>query len=338
MNWTHTSTAAVAAKKSGAPNTAKIRKTVINVIVHIFLAILAFIWVLPIFWVILTSFRGEKGSYVSTFFPKTYTFNNYIKLFTDTSILNFPKMFMNTFVIAIFTCIISTIFVLSVAYSMSRMRFKMRKPFMNIAMIIGLFPSFMSMIAVYYILRALNLADGAMIRVALIIVFSAGSGAGFYVAKGFFDTISKSLDEAAIIDGATRWNVFTKITVPLSKPIIVYTILTSFMGPWVDFIFGKVICRADAQYYTVSIGLWKMLEKEYIDSWYTCFAAGAVVVSIPIAILFLMTQKFYVEGMTGAVKGRSTGYKWNMRAHFGVSLGRWGVCRESRDGLFLLSF
>ena len=170
MNWTHTSTAAVAAKKSGAPNTAKIRKTVINVIVHIFLAILAFIWVLPIFWVILTSFRGEKGSYVSTFFPKTYTFNNYIKLFTDTSILNFPKMFMNTFVIAIFTCIISTIFVLSVAYSMSRMRFKMRKPFMNIAMIIGLFPSFMSMIAVYYILRALNLADGAMIRVALIIV------------------------------------------------------------------------------------------------------------------------------------------------------------------------
>ena len=242
-------------------------------------------------------------SYVSTFFPKTYTFNNYIKLFTDTSILNFPKMFMNTFVIAIFTCIISTIFVLSVAYSMSRMRFKMRKPFMNIAMIIGLFPSFMSMIAVYYILRALNLADGAMIRVALIIVFSAGSGAGFYVAKGFFDTISKSLDEAAIIDGATRWNVFTKITVPLSKPIIVYTILTSFMGPWVDFIFGKVICRADAQYYTVSIGLWKMLEKEYIDSWYTCFAAGAVVVSIPIAILFLMTQKFYVEGMSGAVKG-----------------------------------
>lgn len=303
MSRTHTNTAAVTAKKGGTSNTAKIRKTVVNVLVHIFLAILAFIWVLPIFWVVLTSFRGEKGSYVTTFFPKTYTFNNYIKLFTDTSILNFPRMFMNTLVIAIFTCIISTIFVLSVAYSMSRMRFKMRKPFMNIAMILGLFPSFMSMIAVYYILRALNLADGGMIRVALIVVFAAGSGAGFYVAKGFFDTISKSLDEAAIIDGATRWQVFTKITVPLSKPIIVYTILTSFMAPWVDFIFGKVICRADARYYTVSIGLWKMLEKEYIDSWYTCFAAGAVVVSIPIAILFLMTQKFYVEGMSGAVKG-----------------------------------
>lgn len=281
----------------------KIRKKIVNVLIHVLLAILAFIWVLPIFWVILTSFRAEKGSYVTTFFPKTYTFDNYIRLFTDTSILNFPKMFMNTFVIAIFTCIISTVFVLSVAYCMSRMRFKMRKPFMNIAMILGLFPSFMSMIAVYYILKALNLADGSMIRVALIIVFSAGTGTGFYVAKGFFDTVPKALDEAAIIDGATRWQVFTQITVPLSKPIIVYTILTSFMSPWIDFIFAKVICRADAQYYTVSIGLWKMLEKEYIDSWYTCFAAGAVVVSIPIAILFLFTQKFYVEGMSGAVKG-----------------------------------
>ena len=282
---------------------AKARKTVGNVLIHIFLAVLSFIWVLPIFWVIITSFRGEKGSYVTTFFPKTYTLNNYVKLFTDTSILNFPRMFMNTFIIAIFTCIISTIFVLSVAYSMSRMRFKMRKPFMNVAMILGLFPSFMSMIAVYYILSALGMAEGAMIRIALIVVFSAGSGVGFYVAKGFFDTIPKSLDEAATIDGATRWQIFTKITVPLSKPIIVYTILTSFMGPWVDFIFGKVICRADSDYYTVSIGLWKMLEKEYIDSWYTCFAAGAVVVSIPIAILFLATQKFYVDGMGGAVKG-----------------------------------
>ena len=281
----------------------RIRKKVVNVLIHILLAILAFIWVLPIVWVVLTSFRAEKGSYVTTFLPKSYTFDNYVRLFTDTSILNFPKMFMNTFIIAIFTCIISTVFVLSVSYCMSRMRFKMRKPFMNIAMILGLFPSFMSMIAVYYILKALNLADGAMIRVALIIVFSAGSGVGFYVAKGFFDTIPKALDEAAIIDGATRWQVFTKVTVPLSKPIIVYTILTSFMTPWIDFIFGKVICRADAQYYTVSIGLWKMLEKEYIDSWYTCSAAGAVVVSIPIAILFLVTQKFYVEGMSGAVKG-----------------------------------
>ena len=281
----------------------KAKKTIVNIIIHIFLAILSFIWVLPIFWVVLTSFRGEKGSYVTTFFPKTYTINNYVKLFTDTSILNFPKMFMNTFIIAIFTCIISTIFVLSVSYTMSRMRFNMRKPFMNVAMILGLFPSFMSMIAVYYILKAVGLSEGSMIRVALILVYSGGSGAGFLLAKGFFDTVPKALDEAAYLDGATRFQVFTKVTIPLSKPIIVYTTLSAFLGPWLDFIFAKVICRANAKYYTVALGLWKMLEKEYIDSWYTCFAAGAVCISVPIAILFVVMQRYYTDGLSGAVKG-----------------------------------
>ena len=106
-----------------------------------------------------------------------------------------------------------------------------------------------------------------------------------------------------MIDGCTHWQVFTKITLPLSRPIIVYTILTSFIAPWVDFIFAKVICRANADQYTVAIGLWKMLEKEYIDNWYTCFAAGAVLISIPIAALFMYLQKYYVEGLTGGVKG-----------------------------------
>lgn len=279
------------------------RRLFINVLVHIFLAILAFVWVIPIVWIVLTSLRGEKGSYVSSFFPKTYTLDNYIQLFTNTNILNFPRMFTNTLIIAIFTCLISTFFVLSVSYCMSRLRFKFRKPYMNLAMILTLFPGFMSMIAVYYILKAFNLTEGNMIRISLILVYSACSGLGFYIAKGFFDTIPKSIDEAALIDGATRWQIFTKITIPLSKPIIIYTVLTSFIGPWVDFIFAKVICRANSEQYTVAIGLWNMLQKEYIHNWYTCFAAGAVVVSVPIAILFVFMQKYYVEGMAGAVKG-----------------------------------
>lgn len=174
---------------------------------------------------------------------------------------------------------------------------------MNLAMILTLFPGFMSMVAVYYILKAIGLSEGNMIRVALVMVYSGGAGLGFYVAKGFFDTIPKALDEAALLDGANKWKIFTKITIPLSKPIIVYTILTSFMAPWTDFIFAKVICRAQQEYYTVSIGLWKMLEKEYITSWYTSFAAGAVLISIPIAALFLFTQKFYADGLSGSVKG-----------------------------------
>ena len=174
---------------------------------------------------------------------------------------------------------------------------------MNLAMILGLFPGFMAMIAEYYILKAMGLTDGSMIRLALIIVYSAGTGLGFQITKGYFDMIPRAVDEAAIVDGATQWQVFTRITIPLSKPIIIYTIMTSFIGPWVDFIFAKVIVRANSDQFTVAIGLWNMLQKEYINQWYTCFAAGAVVISVPIAILFVFMQKFYVEGMSGAVKG-----------------------------------
>lgn len=282
---------------------AKKKRFITNTAVHISLGILAAVWVFPILWVILTSFRAEKGSYVSTFFSQGYTLDNYIRLFTDTSILNFPKMFANTLIIAVCSCVLATFYTLAVSYCLSRLKFRLRKPYMNMAMILGLFPSFMSIIAVYFILKALGLTEGNLIRVALILCYSGGAGLGFQIAKGFFDTIPVAVDEAAILDGCTRWQIFTKITLSLSKPIIVYTVLTAFMAPWLDFIFAKVICRANSDQYTVAIGLWKMLEKEYIDSWYTSFAAGAVLISIPIAILFLYMQRYYVDGVSGAVKG-----------------------------------
>ena len=284
-------------------HSAKRRRFINNSIVHVVLGVLAVIWVFPIIWVILTSFRAEKGSYVSTFFPQSFTLDNYVKLFTDTSILNFPQMFMNTLIIAIFSCILSTFYVLAVSYCLSRLKFKLRKPYMNMAMILGLFPGFMSMIAVYFILKAIGMTEGNLIRVALILVYSGGAGLSFQIAKGFFDTIPIAVDEAALLDGCTRWQIFTKITLPLSKPIIIYTVLTSFMAPWLDFIFAKVICRANSDQYTIAIGLWQMLQKEYIDSWYTSFAAGAVLISIPIAALFLFMQRYYVDGLSGAVKG-----------------------------------
>ena len=273
------------------------------ILAHAFLAVLAVVWLLPVLWVILTSFRGTKGSYSSTFFPTRYTLDNYIKLFTDFSVFNFPKMVWNTFIIASVSCIISTFFVISVAYTLSRLRFRARKPLMNAAMIIHLFPGFMSMIAVYFILKAMGLTEGSLIKLALILCYSGGAGLSFQIAKGFFDTIPFAIDEAALLDGCTRWKIFSKVTLPLSKPIIVYTVLTAFMAPWLDFIFAKVICRANSDQYTIAIGLWKMLEKEYIDNWYTSFAAGAVLISIPIAILFLFMQRCYVDGVSGAVKG-----------------------------------
>ena len=284
-------------------HSAKKRRFINNTIVHVILGILAVIWVFPIVWVVLTSFRAENGSYVSTFFPQSFTLDNYAKLFTDTTILNFPQMFMNTLFIAICSCILATFYVLAVSYCLSRLRFKMRKPYMNMAMILGLFPGFMSMVAVYFILKALGMTEGNLIKLALILVYSGGAALSFQIAKGFFDTIPIAVDEAAILDGCTRWQIFTKVTLPLSKPIVIYTVLTSFMSPWLDFIFAKVICRANADQYTIAIGLWRMLEKEYIDSWYTSFAAGAVLISVPIAALFLYMQRYYVDGLSGAVKG-----------------------------------
>ena len=274
-----------------------------DVLTYIFLAAISILWLMPFVWLVAQSFRDGKGQFISTFFPTAYTFNNYKALFTEFDVMNFPRMFLNTFGIACCTCVISTFFVLSVSYCTSRLKWKMRKPYMNMAMILNLFPGFMTMVAVYFILKALGMTEGNKIPVALVICFSAGAGTQFYVMKGFMDTIPKALDEAAAIDGCTRWQIFTRITLPLSKPMIVYQIITSFMAPWVDFIFAKVIVRTNSQYFTVSIGLWNMLEKEYVDTWFVRFCAGAVLVSIPIAILFMITQRFYQEAMSGSVKG-----------------------------------
>lgn len=282
----------------------KAKRRIENIFVHVLLAILSVIWILPIVWVILTSFRAGKGSYSGTFIPESFTLDNFRRLFTETAVFDFPRWFGNTLIVAIFTCIIATFYLVSIAYVMSRLRFKARKPMLNVALILGMFPGFMSMIAIYYILKGAGLLDGPLKLVALVLVYSGGAGIlQFYVAKGFFDTIPKAIDEAAMVDGATNWHIFTKIIMPLSRPIVIYTVITSFMAPWIDFIMAKVLVGSESKYYTVAIGLWNMLEKENIYQWYTRFAAGAVCVSIPIALLFLVTQKYYAEGVSGAVKG-----------------------------------
>lgn len=275
-----------------------------NTACHLLLAVLSIIWILPIIYVILTSFRKEGGTYKSYIIPREFTLDNYIKLFTDTQILDFKRWFFNTLIIALCVMLISGFMVIAVSYCMSRLRFKMRKPFMNVALILGMFPGFMSMFAIYYIFKGLGfLETGLLKQIALVMVYSGGAGLGFYMAKGFFDTIPRTIDEAAYIDGASKWETFIHITLPMSKPIITHTLLTAFMGPWTDYIMARVIMGQDRDYYTIAIGLWTMLEKEYIQTYYTQFYAGCVLISIPISILFLMTQKCYVEGVAGAVKG-----------------------------------
>lgn len=270
---------------------------------HVLLAFLAFIWLIPIVWLFVTSFSTYPGRNTSTFFPEHWTLNNYKNLlFAADSVAQFPNWFKNTFIVACCSCIISSAFVLMVAYATSCMRFKMRKPLMNIGVILNLFPGFLSMIAVYFILRTLNLTNNHW---GLVLVYSASSGLGYLIAKGFFDTIPASLREAAYLDGASEATIFYKVVVPMSQPIIVYTVISSFLAPWMDFVFAKMILNAGISFkWTVSIGLFNMLDKSLINTYFTQFCAGGVLVSIPISALFVIMQKFYVEGVTGgSVKG-----------------------------------
>ncbi len=272
-----------------------------NGIIYTILSFLSFIWLLPIVWLVLVSFRAEPGAYTDYIFPKTYTLDNYIKLFTDTQLFNYPRWFMNTLIVAIVTCAVSTIIVLLTSYALSRLRFKLRKPMMNVALVLGMFPGFMSMIAVYHILKAFGLTQSLF---ALVLVYSGGAALGYYISKGFFDTIPKSIDESAMLDGASKNTIFWKITLPLSKPIVVYTILTSFIAPWMDFIFVSVIMKDNYENYTVALGLFQMLSRENIYQYFTRFAAGAVLIAIPITLLFIYMQKYYISGITGgSVKG-----------------------------------
>lgn len=280
------------------------KKKYVNIVLrHVLLAFLAVVWLIPIVWLLVTSFSAYTGRNTSTFFPKEWSLINYRNLlFSSDSVAQFPNWFKNTFIIACFTCAISTIFVLMVAYATSCMRFKARKPLMNLGVILNLFPGVLSMIAVYFILRTLNLTNT---HLGLIIVYSAGSGLGYLIAKGFFDTIPSSLREAAYLDGASEAKIFWKVVLPMSRPIIVYTVISSFLVPWMDFVYAKMMLNSGiSSQWTVAIGLYNMLDKSLINTYFTQFCAGGVLVSIPISALFVIMQKFYVEGVTGgSVKG-----------------------------------
>lgn len=279
----------------------RLRKNLTNALIYALLFTLAVIWLVPLFFLIVHSFRAEPGAAIRYLFPKEYTADNYIRLFTDTQLFNFPRWYMNTLVVSVASCTLSTLYVLMISYAFSRLRFRFRESMMRAGLVLNMFPGFMAMIAVYFILKAVGLTQSLL---ALVLVYSGSAALSYYVAKGFFDTIPRALDEAAYIDGASKSTIFWRITLPLSKPIVVYTVLMSFMAPWMDFIFASVIMKDNYDNYTVALGLFQMITRENIYDYFTVFCAGAVVVAIPIALLFLFMQKYYVEGVTGgAVKG-----------------------------------
>jgi arabinogalactan oligomer/maltooligosaccharide transport system permease protein len=287
-------------KKNRRHMSMKTKRRIGNTAIYVILAILIIIWLLPFVCILLESFRVDSPGQSGNVIPKVWGFDNYIRLFKES---DFGRWYLNTFIIALCTAVLQTVIVLCMSYTLSRLRFKGRKLLMNVMLVLGMFPGFLTMIVLYKVLSGLNLT-GAHALPGLILVYCASSGMGYYVSKGFFDTIPRSLDEAARVDGATRFQVFKKVIMPLAKPIIIYTVLSAFMAPWGDFIFARYISHGTSSGYNVAVGLWSWTTKTSIGTHYTMFCAGGVLVALPITLLFMFMQKYYVEGVTGgAVKG-----------------------------------
>jgi len=271
-----------------------------NTVAYIVLIIITVIWLFPFVGIVLESFKVNTRAMDGEFWPEVFGLDNYIRLFKET---DFLKWFKNTAVMGLATAFFQTFFVLSMSYTLSRMRFKGRKFLMNFMLILGMFPGFLTMILIYKVFSDLGLTM-EMAPVGLVIVYCASSGMGYYISKGFFDTIPTTLDEAARVDGATRWQVFYKVIMPLSGSIIIYTILMGFMAPWGDFMLASYIIHENSAGMSVAVGMYEWLSKTMVNTNYTMFCAAGVVVAVPVTTVFLCLQKYYVEGVTGgAVKG-----------------------------------
>ena len=257
---------------------------------------------------------GAFGNYRFLFTNQVYSVNNLVEA-SSYNFMGYVKDgvfylggFPNTLLIAIFAAIFSTLLTLMTSYGFSRLRFKGRSMMMRVIMILGMFPGFLGLVILYALFRKILGLPGNI--GLLIVIYSAGAGMGYYISKGFFDTISKQIDEAAMIDGATRFQIFYKITMPLSKPIITYTVLTAFMAPWAEYITANYILGPQnpvKDNWTLPLILYKMLNAGQLAErprYWGQFCAGAVIVAIPTSILFMFMQKNYVGGVTGgAVKG-----------------------------------
>ncbi len=280
------------------------KKTIGNIVGYIILILISIIWLFPFFGLVMQSLRSyatEYGGMVDYIIPKNFSLDNYRFLFSGET--NYLRWYGNTVIIAIFTAALQTLVVLCVSYALSRMRFKGRKLLMRFWLILGMFPGFLTMICMYFLLKSIGLTQSGAVP-GLILVYVASSGMGYYVCKGYFDTIPKALDEAARIDGATRAQIFIQMIIPLSKPIVIYTLLTAFMAPWCDYIFASYVAFGNDKSYNVAVAMTRWVWTNDYQGYFTRFCAGGVLVAIPVTILFMALQKYYVEGVTGgAVKG-----------------------------------
>jgi arabinogalactan oligomer/maltooligosaccharide transport system permease protein len=270
-----------------------------HLLTYLVLILLTASIIYPALWIIMSSLKEGNSLYSETLIPRAFTFDHYKELFTSTR-YQYVQWYMNTIKVAVLSAMLGTMMTLLGSYAMARFRFVGRKFGLMGMLVLNMFPSFMSLVAIYILLLQFELLNSHW---ALILVYSSGAFiSNIFVAKGFYDTIPRSLEEAARIDGASHWKVFTKVMIPLSKPMLTYVSLVIFNGAWVDFIFARLILRT-ADQETLAVGLYDIVNQQTSTD-FTFFAAGAVLLSIPVLLLFVWLQRFLVEGLTaGASKG-----------------------------------
>ncbi len=282
----------------------KTKRKIGDIITYVVLVLISIIWLAPFAGLFLQSFRSyatENGGMVEYLVPKAFSLDNYKFLFDPEN--KFLAWYENTLIIALFVALGNTLMILAVSYTLSRTRFRLRALLMRFWLVLGMFPGFLTMICLYFLLKNMGLTQEGAIP-GLILISVASAGMGYYVCKGYFDTIPKSLDDAARIDGASRMRVFITMIMPMSKPIIIYTALVAFMAPWCDYVFASYVAFGHSDSYNVAVALQRWVWTNDYQGYFTRFCAGGILIAVPVTILFMCLQKYYVEGVTGgAVKG-----------------------------------
>ncbi|CAM2859539.1 sugar ABC transporter permease [Dolosigranulum pigrum] len=268
-------------------------------LIYLVLLVMFVVILYPLVWALAISMNTTTSLYGASLSPENWSLDNYVWLFTSPR-SQYLTWYKNTLFIATICSILSTFFVAITAYAFSRYRFKGRKYGLYAFLLLQMFPVLMAMVAIYILLNTIGLIDTLW---GLIIVYVGGSiPMNAFLVKGYFDTIPKSLDESAKMDGAGHFRIFFQILLPLAKPILAVVALFNFMAPFMDFILPRIILRSP-QNFTLALGLYNFVNSQFSNN-FTRFAAGAILIALPIAAVYLYLQKYLITGLSaGATKG-----------------------------------
>ena len=281
------------------PMSRKTKNTLELVVMYAVVAVMFVIILYPLLWAFGMSLNPSSNLYGASIIPENWSFVHYEWLFTNPR-SNYLTWYKNTLIVSLSVASLGTLLVSFTAYAFSRYRFKGRTYGLYAFLLLQMFPVLMAMVALYILLNTIGLLDSL---IGLIIIYIGGNiPMNAFLVKGYFDTLPKELDESAKMDGAGHFRIFFQILLPLAKPILAVVALFNFMNPFMDFILPRIILRSPENY-TLALGLFNFVNDQFSNN-FTRFAAGAILIAVPIATVYLFLQKYLISGLSaGATKG-----------------------------------